>query len=70
MGEPPRRALLRARAARVSFLVGLPQCAYLGRLSYPIYLWHWPLYVLFRWGGLASPAWMAVATVISLALSC
>ena len=25
-----------------------PACMYVGRLSYPLYLWHWPLIVLFR----------------------
>ena len=29
--------------------VGGAMPAYIGRLSYPLYLWHWPVYVGFKW---------------------
>jgi peptidoglycan/LPS O-acetylase OafA/YrhL len=30
-------------------LLGAPPVAYLGRLSYSLYLWHWPVLALLRW---------------------
>lgn len=43
---------------------------YIGKISYSLYLWHWPVYVLFRWTvGLESPvnAGMAIGLVALLA---
>lgn len=38
---------------------------YVGRISYSLYLWHWPVYVLFRWTvGLESFVNAAVAVVL------
>ena len=52
----------RALAARPMMLVG--------RLSYSLYLWHWPVFVLFRWTvGLDAPVFMAAAVSCTILLS-
>ena len=41
-----------------------------GKLSYSLYLWHWPVYVLFRWTvGLDHPVSMAVAVALTFSLA-
>lgn len=58
----PGRALLTSAGMR-----------YLGRLSYSLYLWHWPVIVLLRWTiGMTSPyAWLlaSVGTLLASMLS-
>ncbi len=55
----------------VSRLIALPPVVYLGRISYPLYLWHWPLLVLSRGSRLWEPApWAdAIAMLAALALA-
>ena len=44
-----------------------PVPTYLGRISYSLYLWHWPVFVLFRWTvGLDGVVPMAAAVAVSL----
>ncbi|KAA5606458.1 acyltransferase [Roseospira marina] len=45
-----------------------PVAVYLGKTSYSLYLWHWPVYVLFRWTvGLDTVPKMAAAVAVTLA---
>lgn len=43
---------------------------WIGRISYSLYLWHWPVYVLMRWTvGLDGPETRTAAVLLSLALA-
>lgn len=47
-----------------------PVVSWLGRLSYSLYLWHWPVYVLFRWTvGIEGPISALVAIAVTFGLA-
>ena len=61
-GSNPRTPLLR-------LLVNRPML-FIGRISYSLYLWHWPVFVLFRWTtGIHTPALQATALILAFALA-
>jgi hypothetical protein len=48
-------------------LKGLPVATHIGKISYSLYLWHWPIYVLMRWTvGLASSWQFLLAFALSV----
>jgi peptidoglycan/LPS O-acetylase OafA/YrhL len=54
----------------VRHFLAAPLTVWIGKRSYSIYLWHWPVFVLMRWTvGLDTPALFAVATLTTLALA-
>jgi len=51
-------------------LLGAIPMRRIGELSYSLYLWHWPVFVLFRWTiGLHGPFQMISAAILSLTLA-
>jgi len=51
-------------------LLTLPLMRRLGAMSYSLYLWHWPVLVVFRWTcGLDTALKMTMATALSLGLA-
>jgi peptidoglycan/LPS O-acetylase OafA/YrhL len=46
-------------------ILGSPAAVVVGRMSYSLYLWHWPIYVLFRWT-IGLHGWLYEATALSL----
>lgn len=49
-------------------LLEAPGMVYVGKLSYSLYLWHWPVFVLFRWTlGLEAPALEGLALGLTVA---
>jgi peptidoglycan/LPS O-acetylase OafA/YrhL len=56
--------------AALSRLLASPLASYVGKRSYSIYLWHWPVIVLMRWTcGVDSIAMKLVAVLTTLALA-
>lgn len=47
-----------------------PTLVYLGKVSYSLYLWHWPVYVLFRWTiGLENMLEIVSALLLTIAVA-
>ena len=51
------------RAAPFNALMGWAPVTYVGRLSYPIYLWHWPIFVAMKGEGQLT-GWAALLAVL------
>ncbi|MGF6724952.1 peptidoglycan/LPS O-acetylase OafA/YrhL [Paraburkholderia sp. GAS41] len=57
------------RSADLARILSNRPAVFIGRISYPMYLWHWPLYYALRQLGLATPVGYAVTMLIATALS-
>ncbi len=61
---------LRDDLARLHGLLGSRPLVAVGKISYSLYLWHWPVFVLFRWTtGLDTPLLRAIAVLLAFALA-
>jgi len=55
---------------RTRRILGIPWMTWIGKRSYSLYLWHWPVYVLFRWTiGLENIGYCLLALLITVLLS-
>ena len=70
-GLPAQRWACGLPAPLLNRCIGCAPIAYVGRLSYPLYLWHWPVFVCYKWSvGLESVATRlsALQTTVLLAM--
>ncbi len=52
----------RPEGGRVERVLTCPPARYVGKISYSLYLWHWPVLVLLRWT-FGAQGWLALAGV-------
>lgn len=52
----------------ISKLLSLKPIAYIGLISYPLYLWHWPIYSFFRIRTAGAPDIISAAVMILLSI--
>ncbi|MFZ8275583.1 acyltransferase family protein, partial [Staphylococcus aureus] len=50
-------------------LLGVAPMRFIGRISYQIYLWHWPLLVIARARGLDAPGAIAAILAVTVILA-
>lgn len=61
-GKPKTNPLVRC--------IGNRPALFVGRISYSLYLWHWPVFVVFRWTfGLDSTFYKIAASLIAVAMA-
>ena len=61
-GREPMSPVGKLLSSRVAVAIGL--------ISYSLYLWHWPVFTMFRWtAGFSTPAQKLVALAIAVALA-
>jgi peptidoglycan/LPS O-acetylase OafA/YrhL len=57
----------RAPMSPLGWLLSSRSAVAIGLISYSLYLWHWPVFVLFRWtGGFSTPAQKLLALAVAI----